>query len=50
MAENLRRQGLRAKEVKKYKATTNSNHTLPVAEKLLQQNFSAARPQPDVGR
>ena len=44
VAESLRRQGLRAKAAKKFKATTNSNHTLPVAENLLQQNFSAARP------
>lgn len=41
---SLRRQGLRAKAAKKFKATTNSNHTLPVAENLLQQNFSAQRP------
>ena len=44
VAMSLRRQGLRAKAAKKYKATTNSNHTLPVAENLLQQNFTAERP------
>lgn len=44
VAESLRRQGLRAKAAKKFKATTNSNHTLPVAENLLQQNFAAALP------
>ena len=41
VAQSLRRQGLRAKAAKKYKATTNSNHTLPVAENLLQQDFTA---------
>jgi len=44
VAESLRRQGLRAKAARKYKATTNSNHSLPVAENLLQQNFTAQRP------
>jgi putative transposase len=44
VAESLRRQGLRAKAAKKFKATTNSNHTLPVAENLLQQDFTAERP------
>ena len=44
VAQSLRRQGLRAKAARKYKATTNSNHTLPVAENLLQQNFTAQRP------
>ncbi len=44
VAQSLRRQGLRAKAAKKFKATTNSNHALPVAENLLQQNFAAERP------
>jgi transposase InsO family protein len=44
VAESLRRQGLRAKAARKFKATTNSNHTLPVAENLLQQDFTAQRP------
>lgn len=34
---------LRAKAAKKYKATTNSKHRLPVAPNLLDQNFSATR-------
>lgn len=33
----------RAKAARKFKATTNSNHSLPVAENLLQQNFIAAQ-------
>ena len=32
------------KVVKKYKATTNSNHNLPVAENLLDRDFTAERP------
>ena len=44
VAESLRRQGLRAKAARKFKATTNSNHSLPVAENLLQQDFTADAP------
>jgi transposase InsO family protein len=44
VAASLRRQGLRAKAAKKFKATTNSNHSLPVADNLLRQNFTAERP------
>mgnify|MGYP001283827576 CR=1 FL=1 len=44
VAQSLRRQGLRAKAARKFKATTNSNHSLPVAENLLQQDFTAQRP------
>ena len=43
VAESLRRQGLRAKAARKFKATKNSNHSLPVAENLLQQDFTAQR-------
>ena len=44
IAESMRRQGLRAKAAKKFKATTNSKHNLPVAPHLLQQYFRASRP------
>lgn len=44
VAQSLLRQGLRAKAARKFKATTNSKHTLPVADNLLQQNFTAAKP------
>jgi putative transposase len=44
VARSMRRQRLRAKAARKYKATTNSNHSLPVAANLLQQNFHADRP------
>ncbi len=36
--------GWRTKAAKKYKATTNSNHSLPVAPHLLEQNFNVDAP------
>ena len=44
VAKIMREKGLRSKVVKKYKATTNSNHNLPVAENLLNQEFYEALP------
>ena len=44
VAASMKRQHLRAKAARKYKATTNSNHSLPVAPNVLQQNFSAEAP------
>lgn len=44
VAKIMRRHGWRAKAAKKYKATTNSNHSLPVAPNLLAQNFEATAP------
>lgn len=44
VANIMRENNWRAKAAKKYKATTNSNHSLPVAPNLLQQNFSANKP------
>ena len=43
VAASLRRQGLVARAGRKFKATTNSNHNLPVAENLLAQDFQATR-------
>ena len=40
----MRENGWKSKVVKKYKATTNSNHNLPVAENLLNREFTADRP------
>lgn len=41
----LRRElALRCKQKRKFKATTNSNHDLPVADNLLNQTFSPTRP------
>jgi putative transposase len=36
--------GIRCKQIKKFKATTDSNHTLPVAENLLDQDFTVEFP------
>lgn len=44
VADSMRRQGLRAKAAKKFKATTNSKHNLPVAPNLLKQDFTATAP------
>lgn len=44
IAASLKRQGLIAKAARKFKATTNSKHTLTVFDNLLQQNFSASAP------
>ena len=41
VALSLQRQGLRAKAARKFKATTQSNHNLPVADNLLKQDFTA---------
>lgn len=41
----LRRElGIRCKQKRKFKATTNSNHNFPVAANLLDQNFTAGAP------
>ena len=40
----MRENGIKSKTVKKYKATTNSNHKLPVAENLLNREFTADKP------
>ena len=43
--DRLRKQmGLKCVQVKKYKATTNSKHDLPVAPNLLKQEFSISEP------
>jgi len=44
VAASLQRQGLRAKAARKFKATTNSRHSLPVAPNLLKQDFTAVSP------
>ena len=40
----MKQQGLQSKTRRKYKATTNSKHNLPVAENLLNRQFSAEKP------
>jgi len=44
IAHVMQMEGLRAKAARKYKATTNSNHKLPVAPNLLEQDFTATAP------
>ena len=44
VAKIMRQQGWRAKGARKFKATTNSKHNLPIAPNLLQQNFEATHP------
>jgi putative transposase len=40
----MREQQWRSRTVKKYKATTNSKHNLPVQENVLNQEFTASKP------
>jgi putative transposase len=44
VARLMREAGLRAKGARKYKATTDSRHALPVAPNLLERRFSADEP------
>jgi putative transposase len=44
VARLMREAGLRSKTVKRFKVTTQSKHTLPVAENLLQRDFTAMAP------
>jgi putative transposase len=44
VARLMREAGLRAKGSRKYKATTDSDHALPVAPNLLQRDFKTDRP------
>jgi putative transposase len=44
VAASMKRQGQVAKAAKKYKATTDSDHNLPVAPNILEQDFSADAP------
>jgi putative transposase len=40
----MRKNGIKSKTVRKFKATTDSNHSLPVAENLLNREFTAEKP------
>ncbi len=44
VARLMRQYGIRAKTRKKFKATTNSKHNLPVAENILNRNFTPTAP------
>jgi transposase InsO family protein len=41
VARRMRKHGIRSKLKRKFKATTDSNHKLPVAPNLLMQDFTA---------
>ena len=44
VARLMRQEGIRAKSVKKFRHTTDSNHSLPVAENTLARQFDAQGP------
>ncbi|KQN97169.1 hypothetical protein ASF12_24255 [Paenibacillus sp. Leaf72] len=44
VARMMKEQGLKSRTVKKYKATTNSKHNLPVAENVLNRQFRPKAP------
>lgn len=44
VARLMREAGIRSKVVKRFKATTQSKHSLPVADNLLQRDFTAVAP------
>jgi len=44
IARLRREMGLRCRQKRKFKATTNSKHSLPVAENLLDQTFTPSAP------
>lgn len=44
VAKRMQTMGLRAKAKRRFKATTNSNHALPVAPNLLNRDFTASAP------
>jgi len=44
IARLMRENGIVARSKRKYKATTNSKHNYPVAENLVNQNFTVDRP------
>ncbi len=44
VARIMKELGLKSRTVKKYKATTNSKHNMPVSENVLNQSFAAEKP------
>ena len=44
ITRNSRKLGLHRRQKRKFKATTDSRHSLPVAENLLDQKFEASAP------
>ncbi len=50
VARLMRAHAIRAKMVKKWRATTDSAHAHPVAPNRLHRQFAVAKPQPGLGR
>jgi transposase InsO family protein len=50
VAKRMKQNNLRAKAKKKFKATTDSKHNLPVAANLLDRDFTATAPNQKWGR
>jgi len=44
IANRMKAMSLKAKQAKKFKVTTDSNHKKPVAPNLLEQDFNALKP------
>jgi transposase InsO family protein len=44
VAKHMKENGIKAKTTRKFKATINSKHEYPVAANVLNQNFTAAKP------
>ena len=44
VAEIMKENGIRAKQKRKFKATTDSNHNLPVSKNRLKRNFKTKKP------
>ncbi len=44
IAGRMRKKGIKAKTKKRFKVTTHSKHSYPIAENLLNQNFTVQRP------
>jgi transposase InsO family protein len=44
VARIMKELGLKSRTVKRYRATTNSKHSMPVAENILNQKFQAEKP------
>jgi hypothetical protein len=44
----MRENGIRARHKRRFKATTDSKHSMPVADNLLARNFSSTQPVGDL--
>ena len=44
VAKRMKKLGIKATQAKKFKVTTDSNHSKPIAPNFLKQNFEATKP------